>query len=176
MEDAMKYCSLKNSRQPERRLAVVATYAVFAVGMALAVYGKAHDLLWVRLIAAVAMVPCIAGYTAIRGYASQYLGQACMGSIEFPDEREATVRDRAMARAYRVVVMASIIAVGWMMIADNDPRVWVPRSSTDWFGVLVVIQVVMGSLPQAMITWGERDLEEFGAEALAGGAGFFPSK
>ncbi len=156
----MNYFSLVERSRLERRIVVVATYAAFALALLLAPYGKADGLLWLRAAAIGLAVTGAAGYAAILGYSKRFAVRSQRCEHVVPDEREAAVRDRAMARAYTVVAVATIIGGAWMWIAADDPRHWTPRTGTDWFEVLVVTQVVMGSLPQAMIAWGEPDADE----------------
>jgi len=154
-----------------RRAVVLVTYAALLVVYVLVVAAKVQGLPWLRAAAAPAGLLACAGYSVLYRFTRRYAIRTCDTDGFAPDERDAGVRDRAMSRAYLVVGAGLIAFIGWMSIAAEDPRYWTPRTSSDWIGVLVAVQLVMSSLPQAMITWEEPDVEDFQENPVRPGVG-----
>jgi len=127
----------------QRRCLVAVMYASFLVtGMAFTQYW------WLALLPALI---CALAYYGVYKFTRRYVIQTSRRDSVQPDEREASVRDHAMARSYLVVSFLFLLFTGLMVQH-------VRLTDGEWNYVFWGVMLLTSTLPQALITWNEPDI------------------
>jgi hypothetical protein len=74
-----------------------------------------------------------------------------------PDERQARVRDHAMAQAYLVLGTLTMVAGALIFTVADEPDWWRVHHRTVQFLVVLGVNFLVLSLPEAIIAWNEPD-------------------
>lgn len=140
--------------QSQRRIAVVMTYAGLATTVAL-LWGRASGDLpgWSIWLAALGAIVAVAGFGGISATATR----ATWWRAPL-DERDQAVRDHAYRRSYWVVTCLTLLALLYAMLAADRPGWWMPSRQEHYWSLFVVLALVAGSLPTAIVAWIEPDM------------------
>jgi hypothetical protein len=97
-----------------------------------------------------------------------YLPIPGVGSDYLNDERELHQRGYAHYRAYQVVGLAAVLILSVALFRMQNPEWfrWIPMSpGAMYYGLLLIVVVLVLTLPQAILLWTEPDMEpEFAEE------------
>ena len=146
-------------RRGRRRWVVAAMYASFAaMGLSLEI-ADATGMAWLKGLAAPFGLACLIAFYLVyqftKGYAIQ--SNPSRRHALVADEREAKVRDHAMARGYLVISFLLLFSVGWMGNVAEGAWWWRPRTSGEWKFLFWAVLLLTSSLPQSLIMWNEPD-------------------
>jgi TRAP-type uncharacterized transport system fused permease subunit len=106
-----------------------------------------------RLLALLPALICCLAYCGVYKFTRRYAIQTSRRDTVRPDEREASVRDHAMARSYLVVSFLFLLFTGLM-----GQRV--QFTDGEWNYIFWAVMLITSTLPQALITWNEPDLQK----------------
>lgn len=132
------------ANRAQRRWMVAVMYVSFAITGV--VFSGA------RMLAVFPAVVCFAAYLGVYKFTRRYAIQTSRRDPVHPDEREASVRDHAMARSYLVVSFLFLLFTGLM-----GQRVHL--TDGEWNYIFWAVMLITSTLPQALITWNEPDVK-----------------
>jgi len=105
----------------------------------------------------VAAPVCVFVYAVIVKFTRNYSLRSSPYEAPRPDEREARVREYAMARSY--VIIAVVLAVSTAFVAAvADEQTWWRLHHRIFSTVGFAVNFLVLSLPEAIIAWSEPDL------------------
>jgi hypothetical protein len=129
----------------QRRCLVAVMYASFLIT------GIAYTRYWWLALLPAAI--CCLAYFGVYKFTRRYAIQTSRRDTVHPDEREASVRDHAMARSYLVVSFLLLLFTGLM-------GQHVHLTDGEWNYLFWAVMLLTSTLPQALITWTEPDLQK----------------
>ena len=104
------------------------------------------------LLALLPALICCLAYYGVYKFTRRYVIQTSRRDSVQPDEREASVRDHAMARSYLVVSFLFLLFTGLMVQH-------VQLTDGQWNYAFWGVMLLTSTLPQALITWNEPDMQ-----------------
>lgn len=162
------------TRRRNRRILVVITY-ILSIAAVVSLGVVKHHLAALPAIMGFATLPFLIAYFVFGrlvspfflvpwfGHAPQEvdrgLGLAATVAPEEPprDEREIAVRNSAFRIAYMILLVAGFVA---FTIAEITRQVRHLDSGTVAYGITIFVIVLAITLPQAVVLWQERDVEQ----------------
>jgi len=143
----------RTENRMERRRLVIAMYGLYLVTFA----GLATANKTVALLALLPASVSILAFVAVMRFSRAYTLRASPYEAPRPDERQARVRDFAMARSYLILAVIAISCSGLFAAVADDPAWWHAHHrivSTLSFAVNFLVL----SMPEAIIAWNEPDI------------------
>jgi hypothetical protein len=144
----VRLLGVKIASRAERRCLVILMYSSFLL------LGVAFPAS--RLLATILALLCLVGYWGIYKVTRRYAPENARGDDIAADEREAAVRDRAMAKSYLVLSSLFVVVTGFMAAAGSDPHGWY-ATPKQWNYLFVGVLLLTSTLPRAVIAWNEPD-------------------
>ena len=143
--NGIRFLGIGIATRAQRRCLVVLMYVSFlATGAAFS---------WNRFVAFPPALLCCLAFLGLYKLTRPYAIPTSRRDPILPDEREASVRDFAMARSYLVVSFLFLLLVGLMQqhVHITDP---------EWNYLLWGVMLLTSALPQSVIAWLEPDAPE----------------
>ena len=141
----------------QRRAVVTTMYASFAITIGFGVLAGLSHIRWLGYLEFPGIFLCAWGFLALSKMTRRYALQDTCSNPEMADERQAKVRDNAMARSYLIVSLILMGVVLWMEMGTDSPKFWRPANFSEWQPVFWGVMLLTSTLPQAMIAWKEPD-------------------
>jgi len=136
-----------------RRLVVVTLYGSFLLTGAGTAFSHG------RLLAVFPALVCFLAYRGIYKFTRRFAIQTSRHDPVHPDEREAAVRDHAMARSYLVISFLFLLFAGLMGTGQH-----VRLTDGEWNYVFWAVMLLTSTRPQSLIAWNETDTSSEGGE------------
>lgn len=146
-------------RQAARRVLVVTTFLSLPFAATPLYLLVAEHLLWPLVIALPALLVAMFGWWVLNQVALPY---AARREEAQTDERQESVRNRAMFQAYQWICAAVGLGLMYWMLAATLPKysLWFPKAQADFDVVFYSFLFISITLPHAIIAWTEPDFDE----------------
>ena len=147
----LRFWGVNMGARATRRRVVILMYGMFGLSLLLSPLA--------RYAAFFPLIPGLWAYWPVYQFTKRFVIHANECVQSGTDERETRVLEAAMTKAYHYVCAAVMLGFLWMMFAADGLPVWTPHTAWDWNWVILAFLMVSQSVPQAIISWNEPDVE-----------------